>query len=280
MSLAFRAGKWLFNAALDTLPDPAGRRLRYWRLAGLRPPVILGDKIQRRRLLQRDPRTPPLVDKIDVKPIIAARLGPAWIIPTYFAGDSLPPVAQRDWPLPFILKPSHLSGEALPVRTPAECDWKAIEEQCRVWLATRWNEQFRDWAYTRIPPRIIVEEYIGGTSRPSDYKFFMFRERIGIIQVDVDRGPNHRRAFYDETWTRQPIFMTYPDAEPVDRPLHLDQMIAAARDIGADWPFIRVDFYDLPAGPKFGEITFCPGGGGERFEPPEWNRIFGEMWRE
>jgi hypothetical protein len=55
-------------------------------------------------------------------------------------------------------------------------------------------------------------------------------------------------------------------------------MVGIARTLSAEFPFVRVDLYDLPSGPLFGELTFSPGAGLMRFDPPEYDEIVGSWW--
>jgi hypothetical protein len=55
-------------------------------------------------------------------------------------------------------------------------------------------------------------------------------------------------------------------------------MIDAAEKIGGAFEFVRVDLYDLEEGPKFGEATFAPGSGYEKFSPPQYDEILGRAW--
>ena len=44
-------------------------------------------------------------------------------------------------------------------------------------------------------------------------------------------------------------------------------------------PHVRVDFYDINGKLYFGELTFFHLSGFERFDPPYWNKVFGD-WIE
>jgi hypothetical protein len=55
-------------------------------------------------------------------------------------------------------------------------------------------------------------------------------------------------------------------------------MIEIAETLGAPFDFVRIDLYDLPDGPRFGEITFTPGSGFERFYPDNYDRVLGDFW--
>src|SRR5438067_1482829 len=78
------------------------------------PPVLLPKashgKVQRRKILDPDPRMPPRAGKVLVKDFVAEKLAPGWTTPTLWHGASLSPLHERNWPLPFVLKANHGSG--------------------------------------------------------------------------------------------------------------------------------------------------------------------------
>ena len=53
-------------------------------------------------------------------------------------------------------------------------------------------------------------------------------------------------------------------------------MLHLAEKLAAPFPFVRVDFYVNHGQIKFGELTFYPGNGTERFDPVEWDYKFGD----
>ena len=57
---------------------------------------------------------------------------------------------------------------------------------------------------------------------------------------------------------------------PIKPPQHLDRMIEAAESIGREFDFVRVDLYDLPDHPRFGELTFYPGSASIGSGRPAW----------
>ena len=50
-----------------------------------------------------------------------------------------------------------------------------------------------------------------------------------------------------------------------------------AEIIAKDFCYIRVDLYNIGSDIYFGELTFHPGSGFERFSPQKWDRIFGNQ---
>jgi hypothetical protein len=57
-------------------------------------PKTFNEKIYRLKL-DRDPRIVVAIDKVRVKEIVAAKLGPDWIVPTLWHGARLPPRRER-----------------------------------------------------------------------------------------------------------------------------------------------------------------------------------------
>ena len=55
-------------------------------------------------------------------------------------------------------------------------------------------------------------------------------------------------------------------------------MLELAESIGRDFSYVRVDLYQIEGRTRFGELTFYTGAGNDRFEPPEWDAIFGQQW--
>src|SRR5262245_23420816 len=98
---AFNRTMRLLDAAL---PEPVYNRIYYLLNFGPGAPRTFQEKLVYAKLFRRDPSLPSWVDKIDVKPLVTEKLGEDWIIPHYFAGAHLPPIEDRSWPLPYVIK--------------------------------------------------------------------------------------------------------------------------------------------------------------------------------
>jgi hypothetical protein len=180
-----------------------------------------------------------------------------------------------------VVKANHGSTWNLFVRSEAELDWPAIERSCAGWLARRFGISAGEWHYAAIRPQILVEPFIGALDRlPTDYKLWVFHGRVAFVQIDTDRDTEHKRAFYDLDWRRMPFALQYPlEPREMKRPASLSEMVRAAEILAEDLPFVRVDFYEVDGRPLFGEMTFFPGSGWDRFSPPEWDAKIGALWR-
>jgi hypothetical protein len=239
------------------------------------------EKLWRRKFLDRDPRMPLRADKLLVKTFVAEKLGPGWVTPTLWHGAALPPLHERKWPRPFVLKANHGSGWNIFVRSANDLDWPRIEALCATWLSSIYGESTGEWFYNKIERQLLIEPFIGNAaSLPIDYKLWAFGGRVELIQVDTDREHQHKRAMFDREWKQLPFTILYPIEERhIDPPHSLERMIAAAQTLSEGMSFVRVDLYEIDGAPRFGEMTFYPGAGLVPFDPPEYDAIIGALWR-
>lgn len=74
-----------------------------------------------------------------------------------------------------------------------------------------------------------------------------------------------------------PFTRQYPNSgQKINKPKNYDQMIEFAELLSKDFPFVRVDFYEVNGNLYFGELTFYPGSGLEKFSPEKYDEIFGD----
>jgi hypothetical protein len=254
-----------------------------WRklLRSVLVPRTFTEKIQHYKLFNRDPRLPQRQDKIAVKELVRERLGPEWVTPSLWHGEFLPPREQRNWPIPFVIKANNGGTWNVFVRKEADLDWPRIEG-----LAAEWRHPYGidrgEWLYGEIKPALLVEPFIGRNEElPTDYKLWTFAGKVRIIGVITDREKGMKVTMMDANWNRVPFTIVgYPaDPNPIPKPVSFDRMVRAAEILAEDFPFVRVDFYEIADVPKFGEMTFYPGSGLETFDPPEWDLKLGQLWR-
>lgn len=120
--------------------------------------------------------------------------------------------------------------------------------------------------------RWIVEEKVedaNGHPVPDDFKFYTFAGKVGMVHQTIRNKPRNQHAFFDAGF--QPL--ADPDGdliwtndnlvERVERPApdNWAEMLDMARKISAavPSPFARIDMYNTPTGPVFGEFTLVPG---------------------
>jgi hypothetical protein len=139
----------------------------------------------------------------------------------------------------------------------------------------------REYPYKNIIPRIIIEELlIDDNKYVLDYKFFCFHGKVKFCKVDFGRFIEHHANYYSTSWEFidfgericPPIKEHY-----IPKPLNLEQMIQICEKLSKDFPFVRIDLYNIKNTIKFGEITFFPASGFGKFIPENADFIIGEM---
>ncbi len=246
---------------------------RHRRLCNLSRPTRFNELFQYRKLHDRNLALPALADKLTVKPYVADRLGPEWVIPTLWSGTVLP--NPPPWPRAFVVKSRHGCNQTAFVRSAAD-DWAAVQRRARRWMARDYGFWLDEWLYTHIPRGLLVEPFVGTSDTlPIDYKLFVFHGRVEFIQVHLQRETRHRWIVLDRSWSR----VSSPTADPdPPRPHTLSALIAAAETLGRNFDFVRVDMYEVERRPLFGEMTFYPGSGLGRFDPVELDTRMGSCW--
>jgi len=271
--------------AFQYLPLSLRVRYLYWRqfrkLCHLSKPRTFNEKIAHFKLRVFDPRIPPFVDKITAKKLVSSLLGDTWVTKSLYEGTAPPTMdVLAGIPVPYVVKAAHGSGWNLFITNSTGSDFPMIIAKCEEWLSQTYNRRVGEWAYSHVPRRVLIEPFIGlPPTLPLDYKFFVFAGRVHFIQVDLDRGTNHRRVMFDRNWQKAPFTYEYPpDDRQIQRPASLETMIAAAEELGSPFPFVRVDLYEIDGVPRFGEMTFTPENGMGIFTPSTYDTVLGQLW--
>ena len=247
--------------------------VRHQKHLNLAAPATFNELVQRRKLLNRDQRMVTLADKVAVKSHVAALLGDEWVIPTLWHGSELP--EESVWPHPFVLKSRHGCNQNIFVRE-RDIDWAPVRARAKKWVKRPYGSWLDEWLYGHIPRGLLVEPFVGTDGElPLDYKIFVFGGRATHVQVHLEREKRHRWIVFDRNWTR--VSAATADADPV-RPKSLDRMLNAAETLARGIDFVRCDFYEIDGAPLFGEMTFYPGSGLDKFNPVTLDSEFGQYW--
>ncbi|BDB67489.1 hypothetical protein Hc94105_1712 [Helicobacter cinaedi] len=204
-------------------------------------------------------------------------------------------------PQSFVLKTNHDCGGVVLVKDKDTFlkDSKSFNEamtKLTNHLNTNFYTMYREWHYKDIEPRIFAEEMLGDNKPPIQqaplssvdstalsldvlvYRFFCF-DRARYIQSS-DICIYGTRYFYDENWRFQNF--TYGNeilSDEMLRPSVLEDSVIIANRLSQPFNFARVDLYMMSEKVIVGELTFTPEGGTFAFNPPEWDKKLGELWK-
>lgn len=259
-------------------------RLQEYHL-NLENPKTLNEKLQWLKLYDRRPIYTQQADKYLVREFIESIVGKQYLIPLEFKTQNTKDIVPKNLPnYPFIIKANHDSGSYIIVRNKADLNWKQIQLTCKWWMSNNYYYSDREWQYKYIKPMIIVEKLLLDKNGriPNDYKVNCINGEVAFIYVSIDREGINKRNIYDKNWN--PLYFTWTSkhkkasqirGNEIQPPQHLSEMIQVAKKISKDYPYIRIDFYDLEERLYIGEITHCHGGGFDQMRPLEWDYTWG-----
>jgi hypothetical protein len=244
---------------------------RHGRLPNLQDPTRFTELIQLRKLLDRDANMPLMADKVGVKRVVASRLGQEWVLPILWSGNELSPLCA--WSQPVMLKSRHGCKQNLVVGG-GQSSWGRASALAAKWMSKPYGTWLDEWLYTEIPRGLLIEPYIGsGHQLPTDYKVYVFGGKATHVQTHLNRASQHLWVVHDANWKA-----LSPAGELIKPPSALSAMLAAAEELARGFHFVRIDFYQPDIQPLLGEMTFYPGSGLDRFDPPSLDSEMGQLW--
>ena len=255
-------------------------RARIGRPLNLNSPKGFNEKLQWLKLYDRNSLDTKLVDKAEVKPWVAERIGWEHVVPTLGVWDSFDDIDFGALPERFVLKCTHDSGGLAICRDLSTFDMAAARRKIERSLANNYFWSGREWPYKDVRPRIIAEEYLDPAGEQvglTDYKVMCFGGQARCEFTCTGRADGNLHVdFFDTEWNHMPFTRHYPNADvPPEAPERLKDMVAMAERLSEGMPFVRVDFYEVAGQYYFGEMTFYPGSGMEEFDPERWDEELG-----
>ncbi|WP_231505579.1 ATP-grasp fold amidoligase family protein [Bacillus sp. EB01] len=275
---------WHLPIIQTFIPDKSYLKLQYKNFTGnrlnLSNPKSFNEKLQWLKLYNRNPLYTDLVDKIKVREHISSVVGNEYLVPIIGIYDSFEEINFDALPKQFVLKPNHTSGDVFICKDKSKIDFLKLKKEINSWLRKRYYLVHREWPYKDIKPKIICEEYLTQENGKEllDYKFMCFNGEVKCSFVCLNRNSSEglNIDFYNLDWEKMPFKRHYPNSTKVTpKPKHYNQMIEFAQKLSKDIPFVRVDFYETNDRLYFGELTFFPGSGYEKFSPESYDHLLG-----
>lgn len=250
----------------------------------LENPRTISEKVQWRKLYDRDPVYSFLSDKYRVRKWVEEKIGAEYLMPLLGCWKSFNDIDFDALPDQFVLKTNNGTGSNIIVKNKKE--FLRSKRSSRIAMKYTLNPiEFMyglELHYFDIKPLIMAEQYlapVNGKSDITDYKFYCFGGKPFIIEVIENRTENETVDTYDLEWNRLPVTQPpYPvKKEPSPKPAHFDQMVKLVGILSEGFQFVRVDLYDN-GGFYFGEMTFTPASGLIPFDPKDMEYKLGDLW--
>ncbi len=271
---------------LKILPDKLYLQLMYFKhfrkFINFNNPKNFNEKIQYLKLKYRSNELTEMADKYKVKQYVSKLIGNEYVIPTLGVWSTTEEINFNELPKKFVLKCNNDSGGVVICK-----DKQALNiEETKKFLNSRLNNNGfwygREWPYKNIKPCIIAEKYMenNGQNELIDYKFFCFNGQPKVVLVCSERfaSNNMCKTYFDENWSLLNIMeANHRIDKEQKKPQSFEKMKTISQKLAKGMPFVRIDFYEIEGSLYFGEITFFPASGLEKFKPEKWNNIFGDM---
>ena len=239
----------------------------------------------------RNPLMPICVDKYEVRKYVKAK-GLEHILTTLYGVYNHPDeIDFESLPNRFIAKSTTGGGgiNIIIVNDKSKHTWEEIKGKMAHWYWRRKKghntNSGREWAYTGImKSRIIIEELLqddrNADKSIEDYKLMCFNGKFGSLWIDKNRYSNHKRGFWDKNLNFLPNVTSDHDTFDTPPPLpdNINEMISMAEKLSEDFPYARVDFYNIKGRIVFGEITFYPWSGYVKFHPDSFDFELGSLF--
>ena len=260
---------WLYRARMGRFPD-----LNY--------PKSFNEKLQWLKLNDRKPEYTEMVDKYLAKKYVEKRIGEKYIIPTLGVWDKFDQIEFEKLPDQFVLKTTHDSGGVVICKDKANFDKAAAKRKLEKSLKRNYYWAEREWPYKNVKPRIIAENYLSflNGSDLVEYKVFCFNGKPALFLICKGEGHTDERTndFYDLEFNHIPVTVTCPNAkEKCQKPDEYEELLELSRKLAKNTYQLRVDLYVINHKIYFGELTFFHDSGCCKFNPPEWDKRFGDM---
>ncbi len=252
------------------------------RKLNLENPRTFNEKIQWLKLYDRNDNYTKLVDKYEVKKYVSKAIGDEYIIPTIGVWDNFEDIDFETLPNKFVLKCTHDSGSTIICKDKSKFDINKAKRKLNKCLKRNFYLMLREYPYKNVKPKIICEKYMEDKKVKEiyDYKFMCSNGKVKFSYVSSNRFLESGMCmdFYDINWNRLPFYREYKNStNGVAKPKTYNKMIELAEKLSSTIPFVRVDFYEINGKIYFGEFTFYPGSGIEKFTPDKYDKIMGDM---
>lgn len=279
--------------ALSFIPDKTMLALQYYikmgRKCDFKKPQIWTEKLQLYKMYYRNPILGQCVDKYEVRKYVEKKGLKENLVKLYQIFENAEELQVNNLPNSFVLKTTDGGGglNVILVKDKENINLDEIKSEFNTWISRFKPGKIpsgREWAYTGIKKsRIIAEELLINKENPDagveDFKILCFHGEPRYIIVDKDRYIDHKRNIYDTNWNKINVSTDHEQFEtPYPMPKNFSEMLRIAKVLSEDFPFVRVDLYNVEGKIYFGELTFYPWTGYVKFTPESFDKELGDLF--
>ena len=263
--------------ALRRWPETVVYDLAFGRVPNYVHPQTYTEKVQWRKLFDRNPELITWCDKLAARDLATERAPNVRLPELLWTGTDPEAIPLDSLAPPYVLKANNRSGALIFVRTAADLNPDRMRAAGRRWMeAAPHRQPSYEWAYSGVPTRIFAEEVLPGFDEgesPPDLKIFVFGGQARFLYYrDAHRGDlgvfsRDWKLYEWDRWERVVDSTRIAYDSNVPPPRNLESAVSAAESIAGGIDHLRVDLYVIEEDVYFGEATVYPSSGNKIWIP-------------
>ena len=242
--------------------------LRTGKSLNLKNPENINEKFQWISINWRNPLITRCADKYLVREYLIEKGCGDILNELYGAYDKGEDIPFDSLPEKFALKCNHGSHMNIICEDKSSFDKTGAIKQLNKWVSKPYGRG-TEWQYKPIPRKILAEKYIESKDGSMiEYQIFCFngKPQFFLVRNDLrnsiaDKQATQYAVSYTMDWKR--VYMRKGEERfdfELPKPKNYQKMIDYATILCADFPQVRVDFYEVDDRLLFGELTFSSNG--------------------
>lgn len=246
-------------------------------------PITYTEKVQWLKLYDSTMEKTIWTDKIQAKELAAELIGEEYIVKLLHNGvKSLDEIDFSILPDKFVIKTNHGSGTYKIIKNKNKflnsSEYYITKKRFEKFLQLDFGfDDAFELHYSAIEPLIFIEEYIEPQSKNYvEYSFLCFDGKTEYIRVKTVSDKDYINI-YDLNWNLLDVKYGHEIYPQVAKPNNLDELINLSNKLCKDFSHVRVDFNVNKNKIYFGELTFTGTSGIFKIQPPEFDKILGDL---
>lgn len=220
------------------------------------------------------------VDKVMVREYVKEKIGDSILVPVIGIYNDEKEIDWSKLPKQFVLKINTGCGYNIICKNKENLDEQEVKKTIRKWMKEEFYLKYADYQYRWVKKKILCEQFLGENIR--DYKFFCFNGNPEFFYISEGLGEheNTKMGYYDINGNDLGVKREGYEVitkENAKIPVNFDDMIEISKKLSEDFPFVRVDLYNIDGKIYFSELTFIPTGGMMKVKPEKYDEIWGKM---
>lgn len=202
-----------------------------------------------------------------------------YAVPIIGAWETFEQIPIEKLPKRFVLKMNNASSTNLFIEDKKEADWQQIETKINEWLRSDYGLRTIERHYSKIPPKIIAEEYLDFDDDRLEYNFYCFHGEVifcNIIRFDNTLDKQSKDACYTPNWEFLDFHPPhYQIPHSLEKPDNWNEMLTVCNQLNKNFLFVRIDFIRCKDRTVLNELTFSPASGFDTTFTKEAQEIMG-----